>query len=121
MTDWEAKYRRLENALFNSAYLAEINIEKMSADDDRSYFTGYYAAMSKVYLAATKIASEAEEMTDWEAKYRRLENALFNSACLAGVNIEKVSADDDRSYLTGYYVALSKVYLAAVKIATEVD
>ena len=61
MTDWEAKYRRLENALFNSARLALARMENETADDDRSYFTGYYVAMSKVYLAAIKIAAEAEE------------------------------------------------------------
>ena len=61
MTDWEAKYRRLENALFNSARLALVRMENETADDDRSYFTGYYVALSKVHLAAIKIAAEAEE------------------------------------------------------------
>ena len=60
-------------------------------------------------------------MTDWEAKYRRLENALLNSASLAGARMEDETADDDRSYLTGYYVTLSKVHLAAIKIAAEVE
>lgn len=61
MTDWKAKYRRLENALFNSARLALVRMENETADDDRSYFTGYYVAMSKVHLAAIKIAAEAKE------------------------------------------------------------
>lgn len=61
MTDWEAKYRRLENALFNSARLAWVRVENETADDDRSYFTGYYLAMSKAHLTATKIAKEAKE------------------------------------------------------------
>ena len=58
-------------------------------------------------------------MIDWEAKYRRLENALFNSARLALVRMENETADDNRSYLTGYYVAMSKVHLAAIKVDTE--
>ena len=61
MTDWEAKYRRLENALFNSARLALLRMENETAGDDHSYFTGYYIAMSKAHLAAIKIAAEAEE------------------------------------------------------------
>lgn len=61
MTDWEAKYRRLENALFNSARLALVRMEDETADGDRSYFTGYYVALSKAHLAAIKIAAEAEE------------------------------------------------------------
>ena len=61
MTDWEAKYRRLENALFNSARLALVRMENETADDDRSYFTGYYVALSKAYFAAINIATEAEE------------------------------------------------------------
>ena len=61
MTDWETKYRRLENALFNSMRLAWARMENATADDDRSYLTGYYVAMCKIHLAAIKIAPEAEE------------------------------------------------------------
>lgn len=61
MTDWEAKYRRFENALVNSVLLARVKMENETADDDRSYLTGYYDAMSTVYLAATKIATEGED------------------------------------------------------------
>ena len=60
-------------------------------------------------------------MTGWEAKYRRLENVLFNSVRLAGVRMKNETAGDDRSYLTGYYVAMSKIHHAAVKIATEAE
>ena len=60
-------------------------------------------------------------MTDWEAKYRRLENALFNSACLALVRVENETADDVRSYVTGYYVALVDAHLAAIKIVMEAE
>ena len=58
-------------------------------------------------------------MIDWEAKYRTLETVLFNSARLAVVRMENEIADDDRSYLAGYYIALSKLHLAAIMIATE--
>ena len=61
MTDWEVTYHRLENVLFKSARLALVRMENETADDDRSYFTGYYVALTKVHLAAIKIAAEAEE------------------------------------------------------------
>ena len=61
MTDWEAKYRRLESALFNSARLALAKMENETAGDERSYFAGYSMAMFKAHLAAVKIAREAEE------------------------------------------------------------